>query len=168
MKKNIVLIGFMGSGKSLTSLCLAKHLGKTCVSTDAMIEQREGKKIAAIFKNCGEDYFRQVEQEVIQEISDKNDIVVDCGGGVVLNPENMVLLKKSGAVIYLLTSPEMVHERTKHKKHRPLLNVENPLEQIAALLEKRKFFYEQADYVVDTDHKTVEIVAEEIRKILSL
>ncbi len=168
MNKNIILIGFMGSGKSLTSLCLAEHLGKRCVSTDVLVEQREGKKIADIFQDSGEDYFRQLEHEVIQEISKKTDVVVDCGGGVVLNPVNMVLLKKSGIVIYLLTSPEMVHERTKREEQRPLLNVENPLERINELLEKRKPFYEQANYVVDTDHKTVEIVAKEIMELLNL
>ncbi len=168
MKDNLILIGFMGSGKSLTSQWLAKKMGKTCLSSDRLIEKREGKSIADIFKECGEEYFRKVEHEVISEISQKNDIVLDCGGGVVLNPENMVLLKNSGTVIYLYASPEIIHQRTKHKSHRPLLNVKDPLAQIKKLLEQRKLFYASADYEIDTDHKTIEMVGKEIMELLNL
>ena len=168
MKENLILIGFMGSGKSLTSQWLAKKMGKTCLSSDILIEKREGKTIADIFKECGEEYFRKVEHEVISGISQKNDIILDCGGGVVLNPQNMVLLKNSGIVIYLYASPEMIHERTKHKNHRPLLNVKDPLVQIKRLLEQRKPFYAPADYEINTDHKTIETVGKEIMELLDL
>ncbi|MBF0522634.1 MAG: shikimate kinase [Candidatus Omnitrophica bacterium] len=161
-KQNIVLIGFMGSGKSLISRHLAKLLNKKRVSLDDLIEQKEGRKITEIFKESGEPYFRQVESAVIQEISEKENVVIDCGGGAVINPKNVENLKAKGVLVYLSASPEVILKRVKKDTHRPLLNVENPQEKIKELLEKRKSFYKQADFEVNTDEITPEEICREI------
>jgi len=165
--KNIVLTGFMGAGKSIASNTLAKRLNRKVVSTDVLIEKKENRVIADIFRDSGEDYFRKVEGEVVAQVSKKSDLIIDCGGGVVLSEENMSNLRKNGAVIYLKTSPEVVFERTKKETHRPLLQTENPLEKINELLEKRKPFYEKAEYIIETDHKTNDQVCDEIVGIIS-
>jgi len=164
---NIILIGFMGSGKSLTSAQLARRLGKELVSTDEMIEEREGGAIVDIFQDSGEEYFRQLERKVVEEVSKKQNVVFDCGGGVVLDPRNLVDLKKNGTVIYLKASAEWLYSQVKDKKHRPLLNVEDPLRKIAELLTLREPLYEQADYVMDTDGKNIETITDDIIKLLS-
>ncbi len=99
--KNIILVGFMGSGKSLTSNKLAGALGREVYSTDQLIEKREGRGITEIFRDSGESYFRKVEKEVVKDASKENGIILDCGGGVVLDPENITHLKKNGLIFYL-------------------------------------------------------------------
>ncbi|VAX35101.1 Shikimate kinase I [hydrothermal vent metagenome] len=168
INNNIVFIGFMGTGKSSTSKRLAEILGREVVSTDALIEKQEGCSIKEIFENKGEVYFRDVEKRVVQEVSDKEGIIVDCGGGVVLNKENMVILKKTGKVIHLSASPKVIYNRVKDKGHRPLLNVDNPQKAIANLLEQRKPLYAQADYSINTDGKNDDDVCGEVREILKL
>ena len=165
IKKNIVLIGFMGSGKSLTSNKLAGTLKRKVFSIDQLIEKREGRMIIEIFKDSGELYFRKVEKEVIKEVSRQSGIILDCGGGAVLDPENMTNLKKNGIVIYLSASPERIYANIKDQKHRPLLNVENPQARIAELLEQRKPYYEQADVTIDAD-KPIDQIVEDILEVL--
>jgi len=154
-EKNIVLIGFMGCGKSLTSNKLAEILDRRVISTDKLVEQREGQSIAEIFKRSGEEYFRGVEKEIIKEISDQSGMIIDCGGGVVMDDENMVNLKKNGRVIYLAASPESLYSNVKHRSHRPLLSVVNPKLKITELLEERKPYYEKADVTINVDHRTI-------------
>ena len=166
MKKNIILVGFMGSGKTVTSTVLADRLGMTRVSTDEMIIAREGRSINQIFEQDGEKYFRDVESAVVSELSDKRNLVIDCGGGVVLRDENMLALKKSGVVIFLKTSPDVIFARVKDHTHRPLLNVDDPVKVINDLLEQRAIFYAKADIAVLTDGKTAQQVAGEIIDIL--
>jgi shikimate kinase len=164
-KKNIVLVGFMGSGKSLTSNKLAGALNRGVFSTDQLIEKREGRLITEIFKDSGEAYFRKVEKEVVKEASEQSGIILDCGGGVVLDPENMTNLKKNGCVFYLSAPPERIYANIKDQQHRPLLNVENPQAKIAELLEARKAYYEQADVIIDAD-KPIDQIAEDILGVL--
>ena len=113
MNKNIVLIGFMGSGKSMIADALSGRLKRESVSTDRLIEHREGQSIAGIFEKKGEAYFRALEHTVIKEISNRRDIIIDCGGGVVLTQENLKLLKTHGIVFHLQASPEVIFERIK-------------------------------------------------------
>ncbi len=162
----ISLIGFMGSGKTQTARYLGRVLGRRVISTDQEIERQEGRSIAIIFQEEGEAYFRKREEEMIQRLVGLSGIVLDCGGGVVLKARNVVLLKQAGPVVYLETSPEWIHRRTRHKRHRPLLNGPNPQEVIADLLAARETLYQQADYTVNTDNKTVETVGREILRIL--
>ncbi len=166
-EKNIVLVGFMGAGKSVTAKELAKRLKRKVISTDEVIERREGRRITDIFKTYGEKYFRQKEHDAVVELTENQGLIIDCGGGAFLNDENRALLKKTGITIYLSASPQVLHERTHHRTHRPLLNVENPLVKIEELLQARKSFYEQADHTIVTDTKTNAEVCDEIVKLLS-
>ena len=165
-KKNIVLIGFMGAGKSSVAKRLGVLLKREVISTDALIEDKEGKAVRDIFKNKGEAYFRALEKETVRAIADRTDAIIDCGGGVVLDQKNIVHLKRNGVLIYLKASPKFLYQSIKNKKNRPLLNVKDPLARIKLLLEQRKSKYEQADIILDTDYKTIKQICEKILKIL--
>ncbi len=166
MSKNIVLVGFMGAGKSSVAAGLAKTLKRKVVSTDASIVEREKRPITDIFRDSGEPYFRGIEQKVVAEVSKQSNLIVDCGGGVVLNQENVDNLKRGGTVFYLSATPEVIYERIKHERHRPLVNVDNPKAKIEELLNSRKSRYALADVTIDTSHKTVQQVVEEILKLI--
>ncbi len=166
MKKNIVLIGFMGAGKSLVAQRLSRMLGVAFASTDQLIEQKEQRTVAEVFRDSGEEYFRKLEKEIVVKLAQKKNIIIDCGGGVVIQNENLINLKKTGILFYFYTSPEVIYRRTKFHSTRPLLNVSDPLAKIKELLAKRKSYYEQADYVIDTDLQTVEQTADAVLKQL--
>ena len=167
--KNIALIGFMGSGKSVVSKRLSRIWKKEIISTDKLIEQKEDRSVTKIFKESGEPYFREMEEAIIKEVCEKKNVILDCGGGVVLSCDNIQNLKKNSILIYLRTSLMVIYERVKGKKYRPLLNGSNVKQKIKELLEKRKPLYEQADLVIDTDHKTVAQICQEIReKVIGL
>ncbi len=156
MVKNIVLIGFMGVGKSLAAKHLAAKLECTIISTDERVVEQEGKSIAQIFQDHGEEYFRTAEANIVAAIADQRNKIIDCGGGVALNPRNLELLKKNGIIFYLSASTEEIYQNVKDQKNRPLLNTPNPKNKIRELLEQRRPFYEKADYQIDADGKTGE------------
>ncbi len=163
---NIVLVGFMGSGKSLTSNKLAESLKRVIVSTDKLIEAREGRTITDIFQDSGEPYFRKLEKEIVGEVSKRDGVIIDCGGGVVLDSENVGNLKAGGTVFYLSASPERIYNNIKDQKHRPLLDVEDPQAKIAELLAARQSYYEQADVIIDAN-KSIDEIAQDILKVVS-
>lgn len=165
--KNIVLVGFMGTGKTTVAAALANKLGLHYVSTDDLIEKKEKRTINEIFKTDGEGYFRDVESEIVRGLSGQGDQVIDTGGGVVLREENMTNLKSSGTVICLTADEETVMERTKKYKHRPLLNVEDPKRKIKDLLAKRAPFYAKADHCIDTGKLTIRQVVGKIIGIVT-
>lgn len=158
MKKNIVLIGFMGSGKTTVGLRLSYRLRMPVEDTDKLIERREGKKISDIFAGEGEEYFRQKETQMLEEISErKYNRIISVGGGTPVRQENRPLLKKCGIVVYLRIKPETVYERLKNDTTRPLLQCEDPLARIRELMDARKTAYEEcADIIVDVDDKRME------------
>jgi len=161
--KNIILIGFMGTGKTTVGRRLARRLGREFLDTDSEIERVAGKTIPQIFAQDGEVRFRSEERLVVQKLSSQENLVIATGGGIVLNPDNVADLKHNGILICLAASPEVIYERVKGKKNRPLLNrVNNLLEHIKEMLEKRKPFYQVADCVINTDRKSREQVVEEI------
>lgn len=163
---NIAIVGFMGTGKSAVAAALAQTLGMNHVSTDDMIvKEEDGKSIHDIFKEKGEDYFRDVEARVVTKASEMKHIVIDCGGGVVLRDENMRHLKKSGTVICLTATPSVIYQRVKGHRHRPLLNVADPETAIHELLAERAPFYGKADYTVDTSSLDVDGVVQRILKV---
>lgn len=164
--KNIALVGFMASGKSTISKYLAQKLQLRVVSIDVMIVEKEGRLITDIFKDSGEPYFRAVETQVVAQAVKLENVIIDCGGGVVLAEENIVNLKSNSILIYLSTSPEVIYERAKKETHRPLLNVEDPLGKIKELLTARLPFYQKADFTVTTDDKTIDQISEEIVAII--
>ncbi len=163
--KNIVLVGFMGTGKTTIATQVATRLKMKYISTDSLIEKREKRTINEIFTDSGEEYFRGVESDVVREVSEAQDMVIDTGGGAVLNGENIVNFKSQGVVICLTADPEVIFERTKKYKHRPLLNVLDPKRKIRDLLAKRECFYAKADHLIDTGKLTVRQVVEEIVNI---
>lgn len=166
--KNIYLVGFMGTGKTGTAKILAERFGLTFVDMDDLIESSQGMAIADIFKLRGEPYFRKAEKEVIVDLAAREGLVVACGGGAFVDPENIGAMKSSGAVVCLTSSPEIILKRTSGFTHRPLINVDNPLEKIKELLSKRAPFYAQAHCTIDCDQLSLEETAEEVARCLSL
>jgi len=164
MDKNIVLIGFMGSGKSKVARALAQRLNLELVASDDLIQARTGKTIDAIFKEHGQSYFRNLESEIIKEVSLRRGIIIDCGGGVVLAEGNLQNLKSNGIVFYLQATPEVIYQRIKHETHRPLLKVPDPLGCIKALYQQRLPLYDQADFVIDANSASIEGPIVEILK----
>jgi shikimate kinase len=164
MDKNIVLVGFMGSGKSMVARELGKRLKRDVVATDEMIEIKEGQSIHEIFKSKGEAYFRNMESEIIKEISLRWGLIIDCGGGVVLSQENLKLLKTNGIVFYLQATLEVIYQRIKNEKHRPLLKVPDPLGCIKQLYQQRLPLYNQADFTIDANSASIEGPVVEILK----
>jgi len=164
--KNIYLVGFMGTGKSTVGKALAKVLNKEFKDLDELIEERENRKIVEIFEKFGEQYFREVETAVVRDISEKEDLVIATGGGVVVNEENFSLLKKSGTLITLVASPETIYERIKDSIERPLLNVENPLDTIKRMMFERAYYYIKSDFIVETTDREIEDIISEICELI--
>lgn len=160
--KNIVLTGFMGTGKTVVGKELSRLLGIKIIDIDNEIEKAEGITINEIFKIYGESKFRDIETEMIRKISQKNNIIISTGGGAVLREENMKLLRENGIIVCLLAEPETIFERTKNNTDRPLLKVSDPLKKIKELLEYRMPFYKKADIIINTESKTPLQIAEEI------
>ena len=159
--KNLILIGFMGSGKTSLGLKLSYRLQTPVEDTDKLIEQREGRTISEIFDKEGEEYFREAETALLREIRERNYVrIISVGGGTPVRAQNRELLKQCGTVAYLRVRPETVYERLKNDTTRPLLQCEDPLARIKALLEARKDAYEEcADIVIDVDeYNTDEIL----------
>ncbi len=163
--KNIVIVGFMGTGKTVVAKLLAEKTGMKYVSTDKMIESREKKTIKTIFKEKGEEYFRKIEKEIVKNVSSGSGQIIDAGGGVVLDGENMKNLKFSGIVVCLWADPGVIHKRTAKYRTRPLLNVPDPEGRIKELMDLRRPLYEQADFQVDTSTLDAAGVAEQIMKV---
>ena len=163
MTKNIFLIGFMGSGKSTVARCLQQMLGAEVIEMDALIAKQQKMAITEIFDKFGEGYFRDLETNLLLDIQKKKGVVVSCGGGVVIRPENIEAMKKSGTVVLLSASPETVYRRVKDSKDRPVLNGHMNVEYIAGLQEKRRAMYEAAaDLTIVTDDKDIETICGEI------
>lgn len=156
----------MATGKTATGRALAKSLKRDFIDTDDLIVEREDMPIADIFKVKGESYFRAVEKDVVSGLSKKDGLVVACGGGTFVDPDNIRLMRSSGIVICLTSSPEMILKRTQNFTHRPLLNVEDPLKRIKELLDQRMPFYSQAHHMIDCDRLSVEESAREALRCL--
>lgn len=164
--QNLVLIGFMGSGKTSVGLKLSYRMRMPVEDTDKLIERREGRSINEIFADDGEEYFRQLETELLEELKAKSrGRIFSVGGGTPIRPENRALLKQLGTVIYLRVQPETVYERLKNDTSRPLLQCDDPLQRIRELLDYRKEAYEAcADIVIDVDEMDMENILKVIVK----
>lgn len=162
---NIVLVGLSGSGKTTIGKLLEKYLPNLkFVDTDEIIVKQENRSINDIFAKDGEEKFREIEKFVVEKVSKENDLIISTGGGVVLNKENMINLKKNGIVFYLKTSPEVIAERLKNDNTRPLLKVDDVKEKLYKMLEIRGKLYEEADITINTDEKSSEKVSKLIVK----
>lgn len=147
---NIYLVGLMGAGKTTVGRVLARKLGWDFADTDGEIVARTGVPIPTIFEIEGEEGFRRREHAELEALSRRVQVVVATGGGAVLQAPNRALMKKSGWVVYLHASPELLYARTRHDKNRPLLQVADPLARLRELLVQRDPLYRDvADLVVD-------------------
>ncbi|MBP2651160.1 MAG: Shikimate kinase [Firmicutes bacterium] len=164
--KNIVLIGFMGSGKTSIGRLLAAKVGRRFIDVDKEIENEAGMTITDMFAAHGEAYFRQKEAEYILLVSHRRSAVIATGGGVVLNHENIKNLGKNGVIISLSASVDTILERTGRRSTRPLLNRPDRADVIAKLLADRTELYNQADYIINTDGVTPQKITEEIIVLL--
>jgi shikimate kinase len=166
-KPNIFLIGPMGSGKSAVGRHVARLLRYAFHDSDADIEAKTGVDIAFIFEKEGEAGFRLREKESIERLSQLTRIVLATGGGAVIDPDNRRALAERGVVVYLATSIDQQLERTRHGRHRPLLNDTDPEQKLKELMQRRALLYaEIADITVSTDGRRVQLVAEEIHQEL--
>lgn len=164
--RNIVLVGFMGTGKSSVGKKLAKRLGMKFVDMDTIIEERAGKPIPRIFAEDGEPQFRAMERALAEELSHKHGLVIACGGGVVLNPDNIRNYSRTGLVVCLNATPEVIFERTSKANNRPLLEEQDRMQRIKDLLAKRKALYAAIPHQVDTTTLSTEEVAQAILKLV--
>lgn len=145
---NIILVGLPGSGKTTIGRQLARRLGLPFVDSDQVIEARLGCSIREYFEREGEDAFRDLEQTVLDELSQQHQGVLSTGGGSVLRPVNRQRLHERGHVVYLRSAPEDVYRRLRHDKSRPLLQVQDPLARLRALYEARDPLYREAAHLV--------------------
>jgi shikimate kinase len=159
---NLVLTGFMGTGKTTVGKKVAKELGMEFVDTDKEIEQVTGLAVSEIFSRYEEIRFRSEEQAAVRRLAQGDNRVIATGGGVVLNQDNMTHLRANGVVICLTATPEIIYERVRRKKTRPLLATEDPEAAIRKLLQEREQFYRVADEIIDTSGKDPEQVRDEV------
>jgi shikimate kinase len=160
---NLYIIGFMGSGKSSLSLELDKINSRKLISTDELIENRIGMSISDIFDRYGEAFFRKQEHMLLCDISKNDGQIIDCGGGLPLNPLNRELIKASGRCIYLKVSPETVILRLEKDESRPLLRNKKSIKEISLMLNERVKIYESiADISIDSNKLSTEEIAEKL------
>lgn len=163
--KNIILIGYMGCGKTTIGKSIVMLTKRTFADTDEMIVAQQNRSISDIFEKDGEDAFRVMETALLEKmIADKNDsLVISTGGGMPVRAENQKLLRQLGTVVYMRVKPETVYERIKGDTTRPLLQCDNPLERIREMIKSRGPAYETAaEFIIDVDNLTQQEAAEEI------
>lgn len=167
---NIFLIGFMGTGKSTVSRYLSTRFSMESVEMDAVIAKRKGMRISDIFAKFGEEYFRNLETNLLIEMQSKSNTVVSCGGGVPMRETNVKEMKKNGRVVLLTATPNTIYERVKDSHDRPLLEGHKNIPYIAQLMEARREKYEAAaDIVVATDGRSESQICEElVKKLLEM
>ena len=160
---NIVLIGFMGAGKTSISEYLKTLFAMDVIEMDQIIAEREGMSIPDIFATYGEEYFRDLETNLLIEMQSHKNAVISCGGGAALRERNVAEMKKNGRVVLLTATPETIYERVKDSNDRPVLNGRKNVKGISELMEQRREKYEAAaDIVINTDDKTVLQICEEL------
>ncbi|MDD6038629.1 MAG: type I 3-dehydroquinate dehydratase [bacterium] len=160
---NIYLIGFMGTGKSAVSEALQELTGRTIVDMDTVLSKKAGMPIPQIFERLGEDAFRDMESELIEELSKQSHLIVSCGGGVILRNSNLLSMKNSGTVVLLTATARTILERVRFDNNRPLLQGKKNLADIQEMLDARQPAYDRAkDIEVSTDKKNTETIAKEI------
>jgi len=159
---NIVLTGMMGSGKSSVGKELASYLLFNYLDTDEMIEKKTKLTINEIFRKYGEEYFRKLETETVKLVSVLDSYVISTGGGIVINKENMDILRKSSLIINLWASPEILWERLKNFSDRPLLKVKEPVKKLKQILKEREKYYRDCDLQINTENKKIRDIIEEI------
>ncbi len=165
-KNNLILIGFMGCGKTTVGIRLSYRMRRIFEDTDKLIEKKQQREIKDIFATEGEGIFRELETQMLSELEKTvSNRIISVGGGTPVREENREILKQLGTVIYLRIRPETVYERLKNDTTRPLLQGENPKGKIYELMEMRKEAYEScADMIIDVDSLSIEEILEKITK----
>lgn len=164
--KNLVLVGFMGSGKTAAGRLVAPRLGLKFVDMDDLIEQRQGRTIARIFSEQGEPFFRQLERDLVRELAAQQDLCIATGGGVVLDPGNLRAFERSGIVVCCWVDADTAYQRTKTARHRPLLETDTDRRaRVAALLAQRAPLYRAIALQVDSSALTVEQQADALERL---
>jgi shikimate kinase len=165
-RQNIILTGFMATGKSSVGKALAARLGYAFVDLDTLIEGEAGMPISQIFATQGEERFRTMESRMVEQAARRDACVIATGGGAILNPRNLEALKRSGVIIALTAKPEAILERLGTEEDRPMLWGGGKLERIRFLLAERAAAYAKADLCVDTTERGVPQVVEHILEAL--
>ena len=160
--RNIALTGFMAVGKSAVGRTLARKLGRRFVDLDKIIEKSEGMKVKDIFSRKGESYFRRAEKQALAEVLFQGEQVIATGGGVVIDEENIRLLREKSFLVCLTAAPEVLLRRAEKSRQRLLLEGGDRSQRIGELLAQREKNYAQAHIAVDTSDLTVEQVVEKI------
>lgn len=163
---NMVLIGFMGCGKTTVGRYLAQVSGYTYYDVDHMIEHQIGKSVQDIFELHGEDFFRLLERQTIEQLRNAEYAVISCGGGVVLNDDNISFLKEKGKCIWLTATPDTIYERIRHQNDRPLIQ-DKGFDDIKTMMRGRQSLYGKvADYEIATDGKHIDQIGTAILNML--
>ncbi len=161
-ERNLILTGFMGAGKTSAGIAVARLLGREFVDMDAVIEERAGKTISEIFHDEGEGAFRDMEQALSRELGARNGLVVATGGGTLMDPDNYKLLSRRGVILCLDVSPELVVERLKDARDRPLLDGSDRLERVRQLFARREKRYAWLPNHISTHDRALNSVVDEI------
>jgi shikimate kinase len=161
--RNLILVGFMGSGKSSVGREIARRCELRFFDTDSVIRQKYGKSIPEIFATHGETVFRDEEHQILLRLRGTQHIVLATGGGIVLRPQNRLILRSLGVVVWLTADEEVIWERVSRKQNRPLLQTDDPRSTIRSLMATRYPLYRQtADVTVETSGLTHQEVANRI------
>lgn len=166
MRENIIITGFMGTGKSIVAKELSRKLKMEFIDMDQVIEERQGMSIADIFARYGEKYFRKQENKLVKDLTQKDNMVIATGGGTFLSSDNARILSQKGKIICLYADSQIIYNRLKIKNNRPLLKGENVLNKINHLLEKRKKIYDSFRWKIDTTNLTAQEIVDKIIDLL--
>ena len=166
MRENIIITGFMGTGKSVVAKELARKLKMKFIDMDRIIEEGQGMSIADIFSRYGENYFRQQENKLVKELSQKENMIIATGGGTLLSSDNTRILGQRGQIICLYADSRTIYNRVKRRNNRPLLKGENVLSDIDRLLEERKKIYDNIKWKIDTTNLNIQEVTDKIIALL--
>ena len=166
MRENIIITGFMGTGKSVVAKELARKLKMKFIDMDRIIKEGQGMSIADIFSRYGENYFRQQENKLVKELSQKENMIIATGGGTLLSSDNARILGQRGQIICLYADSRTIYNRVKRRNNRPLLKGENVLSDIDRLLEERKKIYDNIKWKIDTTNLNIQEVTDKIMALL--
>jgi len=166
MRENIIITGFMGTGKSVVAKELARKLKMEFIDMDRIVEEGQGMSIADIFSRYGENYFRQQENKLVKELSQKENMIIATGGGTLLSSDNTRILGQRGQIICLYADSRTICNRVKRRNNRPLLKGENVLSEIDRLLEERKKIYDNIKWKIDTTNLNIQEVTDKIIALL--
>lgn len=162
-KERIYLTGFMGTGKSTVGAYLSRITSRRIIDTDILIEKESGMSIPEIFKNHGEEYFRELERNALISTFQLKNVIISTGGGLPAYRDNMKLINQNGISICLMARPDVILSRVRSENNiRPLLHGDDSEKKLNLLIQKRVYYYIQASILVDTSDKTIEEIAKYI------